>query len=368
MQRLAQSGQLQKPLSTQALAAHGHPARRAPRLTETGKPRGSAGNGSRRKAHPSFCAASVCCWTGTPAQSWLALWLGHGEPGDGPGTCHQSQPVHLARVAGDMPRHNATCAPRPWLPTCRLPARRSCCTWLRKRAGARRLRRPLGTRATNVMGTAPIMLPGGRSRCARAVVVVTTDKVYRNREWAYLPQDDPLGGHDPSLAPARRRPRSSPPATAMFFWPRKGVAVATARAGNDWRGDWAADTACCRCRAPGAPGSSSPSATPKARALAACDRAAGRLLSWPSGMWADPARAGAYNWPAAARGSHRGYVVKWPLSAYPEAATSYENHSEGRTGVLAGLQTARPPVPGRSPAGGGRQCDRTVAWYPCPTG
>ena len=83
---------------------------------------------------------------------------------------------------------------------------------------------------------------GGPVSDGDAVVVVTTDKVYRNREWAYpYREDDPLGGHDPYSASKA----AAEIITASYrdaFLAAQGVAVATARAGNViGGGDWAAD-------------------------------------------------------------------------------------------------------------------------------
>ena len=76
----------------------------------------------------------------------------------------------------------------------------------------------------------------------RVAVVVTTDKVYRNREWAYpYREDDALGGHDPYSASKA----ATELVTASYrdsFLAAQGIAVATARAGNViGGGDWAED-------------------------------------------------------------------------------------------------------------------------------
>jgi len=101
---------------------------------------------------------------------------------------------------------------------------------------------PLETLATNVMGTAHLLnalrgVPG-----VRVAVVVTTDKVYRNREWAFpYRETDALGGHDPYSASKA----AAELVTASYrdaFLKGEGVAVATARAGNViGGGDWSAD-------------------------------------------------------------------------------------------------------------------------------
>jgi len=99
---------------------------------------------------------------------------------------------------------------------------------------------PLDTYATNVMGTAHVLdalrgLPG-----VRVALVVTTDKVYRNREWVYpYREDDALGGHDPYSA-SKAAAEIVAASYRDAFLSAQGVAVATARAGNViGGGDWA---------------------------------------------------------------------------------------------------------------------------------
>ena len=62
----------------------------------------------------------------------------------------------------------------------------------------RSYRDPVGTYATNVMGTAHLLDAVRRVPTVTAVVVVTSDKCYENRslERGYV-EDDPMGGHDP---------------------------------------------------------------------------------------------------------------------------------------------------------------------------
>lgn len=106
----------------------------------------------------------------------------------------------------------------------------------------RSYREPADTWDTNVMGTVHLLeaLRHGAQPCA--VVVVTTDKVYENREWEHpYRETDPLGGHDPYSA--------SKAATELVvasyrnsFLEAAGIRVATARAGNViGGGDWSED-------------------------------------------------------------------------------------------------------------------------------
>src|SRR5580693_931158 len=57
---------------------------------------------------------------------------------------------------------------------------------------------PIGTYETNVIGTARVLDSIRRTPSVRAVVSVTTDKCYENKEWIWgYRETDPLGGYDP---------------------------------------------------------------------------------------------------------------------------------------------------------------------------
>ena len=106
----------------------------------------------------------------------------------------------------------------------------------------RSYREPLATLATNVMGTANVLEACRGLDGLRAVVVVTTDKVYENREhvWAYR-EPEPLGGHDPYSASKACAELVTSTYRASFLR-EAGVGVATARAGNViGGGDWSED-------------------------------------------------------------------------------------------------------------------------------
>ena len=106
---------------------------------------------------------------------------------------------------------------------------------------------PLGTWATNVMGSLHLLEALRLLHHSCAVVMVTTDKVYENREWPYgYREPDRLGGHDPYSASkagaeiAIASWRSSVCGQGIHQTPH--LRIATARAGNViGGGDWAAD-------------------------------------------------------------------------------------------------------------------------------
>lgn len=104
---------------------------------------------------------------------------------------------------------------------------------------------PAETFATNVTGSINLMEAIRRSGTRAAVVMVTTDKVYLNREWEHgYREDDPLGGHDPYSASKAAMEVAVSSWRSSFFDPAKaaehGVLMASARAGNViGGGDWA---------------------------------------------------------------------------------------------------------------------------------
>jgi CDP-glucose 4,6-dehydratase len=105
-------------------------------------------------------------------------------------------------------------------------------------------RDPLGTLMTNVMGTAHVLEAARSCRGLQAVVCVTTDKVYQNREWVHpYREGDPLGGHDPySASKAAAEILAACYRSSFFSGGSADARVATARAGNViGGGDWAAD-------------------------------------------------------------------------------------------------------------------------------
>jgi CDP-glucose 4,6-dehydratase len=115
---------------------------------------------------------------------------------------------------------------------------------------------PLGTFATNVLGTGALLAACRGLAHLEGVIVVTSDKVYEN-DGAGRPfdEDDRLGGHDPysaSKACAELLTRSF---RESFFAP--GPPVATVRAGNViGGGDWSTDRLipdCVRALAAGRP-------------------------------------------------------------------------------------------------------------------
>lgn len=106
---------------------------------------------------------------------------------------------------------------------------------------------PLGTYATNIMGTAHVLEAVRKTPSVRAVVCITTDKCYLNQEWVWpYRETDPLGGHDP-YASSKACAEIVSAAFRSSYFPvdrlqEHHVALATARAGNViGGGDWSED-------------------------------------------------------------------------------------------------------------------------------
>lgn len=101
---------------------------------------------------------------------------------------------------------------------------------------------PVETYATNVMGTVHMLEAVRATPGVGAVVNVTTDKCYENREWIWgYRENEAMGGHDP-YSSSKACAELVTSAYRRSFLDPAGVPVASARAGNViGGGDWAED-------------------------------------------------------------------------------------------------------------------------------
>lgn len=101
---------------------------------------------------------------------------------------------------------------------------------------------PVETYATNVLGTVHVLESARHTPSVKAIVVVTTDKCYENKEWAWgYRENEPMGGHDP-YSNSKGCAELVTSAYRNSFLQNSGISVASARAGNViGGGDWAAD-------------------------------------------------------------------------------------------------------------------------------
>lgn len=101
---------------------------------------------------------------------------------------------------------------------------------------------PVETYATNVMGTVHVLEAARQVGTAKAIVNVTTDKCYENKEWFWgYREDESMGGYDP-YSSSKGCSELVTSAYRRSFFQKDKTRLASARAGNViGGGDWAAD-------------------------------------------------------------------------------------------------------------------------------
>lgn len=104
---------------------------------------------------------------------------------------------------------------------------------------------PVETFDTNIMGTVNLLEAVRQCDSVRAVLVVTSDKCYENREWHWgYRENDPMGGYDPYSSSKGCAELVCSAYRNSFYRHRAGhpIGLATARAGNViGGGDWGKD-------------------------------------------------------------------------------------------------------------------------------
>ena len=101
---------------------------------------------------------------------------------------------------------------------------------------------PVETYSTNVMGTVHVLEAARHIGTAKAIVNVTSDKCYENKEWIWgYREDESMGGHDP-YSNSKGCSELVTSAYRHSYFEGSGIQIATARAGNViGGGDWATD-------------------------------------------------------------------------------------------------------------------------------
>lgn len=99
---------------------------------------------------------------------------------------------------------------------------------------------PIGTFATNVMGTVNVAMAALRNPNLKVFVNITSDKCYENKEWHWpYRENDPMGGYDPYSA-SKGCAEIAASSLRRSFFDEKNVCLASVRAGNViGGGDWA---------------------------------------------------------------------------------------------------------------------------------
>ena len=102
---------------------------------------------------------------------------------------------------------------------------------------------PVDTYTTNVIGTVNVLEAARKCSNLKAIVSVTTDKCYENKEWEWgYRENEPMGGHDPYSSSKGCAELVTSAYRRSFFSNEHTASLASARAGNViGGGDWAED-------------------------------------------------------------------------------------------------------------------------------
>ena len=177
--------------------------------------------------------------------SWLALWLHSlGAHVTGVALAPETRPNHWDNLALPIDDRRVNILDANALRQVVQDVQPEIVFHLAAQALVRRsYRDPLNTWATNVMGTANMLDAIRTCPSVQAVVAVTTDKCYINREWEWgYREDDRLGGYDAYSASKAAAELVASSYRQAFFNGPDSPAVATARAGNViGGGDWSED-------------------------------------------------------------------------------------------------------------------------------
>lgn len=183
--------------------------------------------------------------------SWLSLWLQHmGAELTGFALAPATSPnlYALANIERGLDSHIGDVRDFPALVDSITAARPEIVIHMAAQAFVRASYDfPVETYATNVMGTVHLLEAVRRVGGVKAVVIVTTDKCYENREWNWgYRENEAMGGHDPYSSSKGCAELVSAAYRSSYFDPvaysEHRVALATARAGNViGGGDWSLD-------------------------------------------------------------------------------------------------------------------------------
>jgi CDP-glucose 4,6-dehydratase len=179
--------------------------------------------------------------------SWLALWLarlGARVTGYALPSCTAPSLFEAAGIEDALTRHILADIRDPAALTAAMQAAAPEVVFHLAAQPLVRLsyREPVQTWSTNVMGTVHLLEAVRACPSVKAVVVVTTDKCYENREWLWgYRENDPLGGSDPYSA-SKAGAELVVQSYRKSFFSGGGPLLASARAGNViGGGDWSED-------------------------------------------------------------------------------------------------------------------------------
>ena len=183
--------------------------------------------------------------------SWLCLWLESlGAKVTGYALTPPTQPslFEQARIADSTPTVFADVRDLPRLKSVIAETQPQMILHLAAQSVVRRgYEDPVETYSSNVMGTVNVLEAVRQLGLRCAVVNVTSDKCYENREWIWsYRENEPMGGRDPYSNSKACAELVSSAYRDSYFSPRlfdeHGVAIGSARAGNAiGGGDWTSD-------------------------------------------------------------------------------------------------------------------------------
>ena len=179
--------------------------------------------------------------------SWLSLWLqqhgalvhGYALPPDGP-KCHYS----LLNLGSVIQHENGDIRDQDHLLKYFTQVQPECVFHLAAQALVRRsYREPKETFDTNIGGSINVLECVRATPSVQALVYITSDKCYRNREIDVgYKEDDQLGGHDPYSASKAGAEIVFAAYNESLYRNRSHFGAASARAGNViGGGDWSED-------------------------------------------------------------------------------------------------------------------------------
>lgn len=192
-------------------------------------------------------------------------------------------------------------------------------------------REPVETFSTNVIGTVHLLEALRHVDC-RVAVVVTTDKVYKNREYRHpYREEDALGGDDPYSASKAACEMAIQGYRAAFL-AQRGTALASARAGNViGGGDWSEDRLIPDAIRAWQRGNALHLRRPDAvRPWQHVLEPLFGYLRLAETLWEKPELAGAYNFgPQSHDAVSVREIVELARPAFPKAEVSYAHENEG---------------------------------------
>jgi CDP-glucose 4,6-dehydratase len=228
---------------------------------------------------------------------------------------------------------------------------------------------PIDTFSSNVMGTVNLLDSLRDSQSTKVAVMVTTDKVYQNKEWAWpYRETDQIGGHDPYSA-SKAASEIVINSYRDSYLKEQGIVIASARAGNViGGGDWAEDrlipdiinswqvNEIVDIRRPNA-------IRPWQHVLEPLSA----YLKLAEQLWEKPSFAGAYNFgPDANTAATVKEVIDLACASFPQGKVHYGDETEGphEAGLLT-LDTSKAKFAlGIKPRWGLKESvSRTMCWY-----